>query len=72
MAKEYMKNADHFWILAPITRAISDKIAHGRRLSQARIVVITDAVYGIKTFWVMRSRRSSRVRFHIFHLFFVC
>ena len=29
MANEYMKRCDHFWIAAPVTRAVNDKTAHG-------------------------------------------
>ena len=29
IAGEYMQKCDHFWIAAPVTRAVNDKTAHG-------------------------------------------
>ena len=29
IANKYMKEADHFWITAPITRAVNDRVAQG-------------------------------------------
>ena len=29
IANEYMQKCDHFWIAAPVTRAVNDKTAHG-------------------------------------------
>lgn len=32
IAKDYMKKCNCIWILAPITRAVDDKTARGKRL----------------------------------------
>lgn len=38
IAKDYMKKCDCIWILAPITRAVDDKVAKGEVfLTQARL-----------------------------------
>ena len=34
MAKDFMKRCDHYWVVAPITRAVSDKVAAGEWLSR--------------------------------------
>lgn len=58
VAREYSK-ADVLWIVAPMQRAVDDKLARGVLINQLDILVCFRAdklLYAWQTFWVMRSR----------------